>query len=163
MPVLKQISATALPSAPKPRPQKTLPSASTRQAVAPGGAVSAMGRGSVFGVSDGAPGISAKVRPVAVRMAGQCLVGMALDCRHLRMASVPTPQRSAAASEPPKRAMISSTLRIRRSYPGKNFPGQEKRVGWEKYSQTQMPLSPRLCLKHACRATWRKSRHAPHH
>ena len=43
-----------------------------------------MGRGSGLGVSVvGALVISAKLRPVAARMAGQCLAGMALEPRPL--------------------------------------------------------------------------------
>jgi hypothetical protein len=49
MAVLKHTSPTAAPSAPKPRPQITLPSASTNTPVAPSGAgvswASAMGAG----------------------------------------------------------------------------------------------------------------------
>jgi hypothetical protein len=119
MPVLKQTSPAAVRRAPKPRPQNTEPSPSTRTAVAPSGtlfsgsgmgAVSTVGEGAM--PAEGAPGMSDKARPVAPITAGQCRAGMARAWRHLRTASVPTPHRAAAASCPPRRRTTSSTLAI---------------------------------------------------
>ena len=42
--------------------------------------------------------MSSSERPLAEISAGQWRGGMARDCRHLRMASVPTPQSEAAAA-----------------------------------------------------------------
>ena len=117
MPVLKQTSPTGAGSAvcaPKPRPQNTVPSASTNAAVAPVGVGPPSGGvGSVRGATT-PPDRSDKARPVAAITAAQWRDGIDPAWRHLRTASVPTPVRRAAASAPPRRSTTESTLNVMR-------------------------------------------------
>ncbi len=72
-----------------------------------------IGVGRRIGVGGGRPptGPTAS-EPVAVITAAQWREGMDPAWRHFRTASVPTPVRRAAASAPPSRSMIDSTLAV---------------------------------------------------